>query len=196
MQFMKFGLTSETFKEYVPLIMGEVEDLVSSNPLFRANKGKIDLLSFIPELTIFTASRTLQGKEIRKGFTGEVAQLYHDLDMGFTPMNFMFPWFPFPQNRRRDSAQRKMAQTYMDIINKRRAAEAGGEGVIEKDMIWNLMNQRYKDGTPVPDKEVAHMMIALLMAGQHTSMATMTWILLHLASKPDVVYVRYFYNLS
>lgn len=179
----------------MPLIVQEVEDLISSNPLFHANKGRIDLLSFIPELTIFTASRTLQGKEIRKGFTGEVAQLYHDLDMGFTPMNFMFPWFPFPQNRRRDAAQRKMAQTYMNIIKKRRAAETRGEGAVEKDMMWNLMNQRYKDGTPVPDKEVAHMMIALLMAGQHTSMATTSWILLHLASRPDVVYVWLFHNL-
>ena len=180
---MKFGLTSETFRSYVPLIIEEAESYVRSHPLFRSKTAPIDLLAVIPELTIFTASRTLQGKEIRKGFTGEVAQLYHDLDMGFTPMNFMFPWFPFPQNKRRDLAQRKMAQTYTDIITKRRA----GDEPAEKDMMWNLMNQKYKDGNPVPDKEVAHMMIALLMAGQHTSMATMTWILLHLASRPDVV---------
>ena len=184
---MKFGLTSETFKAYVPLIVEEVETYVKNSPAFTAKNGPVDLLAVIPELTIFTASRTLQGKEIRKGFTGEVATLYHDLDMGFTPMNFMFPWFPFPQNKRRDAAQRKMAQTYMDIITKRRAAAARGEQPEEKDMIWNLMNQKYKDGKVVPDKEIAHMMIALLMAGQHTSMATTTWILLHLASRPDVV---------
>jgi len=186
-RFMKFGLTSETFKTYVPLIVEEFENLLRGHPLLRTDTGSVDLLDFIPVLTVFTATRTLQGKEIRQGFTGEIAKLYHDLDMGFTPLNFLFPWFPFPQNRRRDAAQRKMAQSYMDIINRRRAAEARGDLAHEKDMIWNLMRQTYRDGKAVPDKEVAHMMIALLMAGQHTSMATMTWILQHLASRPDVI---------
>ncbi len=53
-------------------------------------------------------------------------------------------------------------------------------------MIWNLMNCSYKDGTPVPDHEVAHMMIALLMAGQHSSSSTITWIFLRLATRPEV----------
>ena len=53
-------------------------------------------------------------------------------------------------------------------------------------MIWNLMGCVYKDGTPVPDREVAHMMIALLMAGQHSSSSTSSWILLRLATRPDI----------
>ncbi|KAF8453954.1 hypothetical protein BGX38DRAFT_1174909 [Terfezia claveryi] len=98
-RFMKFGLSSETFRAYVPLIVEEVETYLKNSPLFPARKGPVNLLATIPELTLFTASRTLQGKEIRKGFTGEVAGLYHDLDTSFTPMNFMFPRFPFPQNK-------------------------------------------------------------------------------------------------
>ncbi|RPB22012.1 hypothetical protein L211DRAFT_789500, partial [Terfezia boudieri ATCC MYA-4762] len=110
--FMKFDLTSETFRAYVPLIVKNLRPTARTahcSPLRRAPAA-------IPELTIFTASRTLQGKEIRKEITGEVAGLYHDLDAGFAPMNFMFPWFPFLQNKRRDAAQRKKAQIYMDII--------------------------------------------------------------------------------
>ena len=57
------------------------------------------------------------------------------------------------------------------------------------DMIWNLMNQQYKDGRPTTDTEVAHMMIALLMAGQHTSMATSAWTILHLGAKPEYMYL-------
>jgi sterol 14-demethylase len=53
-------------------------------------------------------------------------------------------------------------------------------------MISALMGQTYRNGTPLPDHEVAHIMIALLMAGQHTSSATAAWALLHLADKPDV----------
>lgn len=47
-------------------------------------------------------------------------------------------------------------------------------------MIQALQGQTYKDGTPVSDKQIAHMMIALLMAGQHTSAATGGWLLLHI----------------
>lgn len=54
-------------------------------------------------------------------------------------------------------------------------------------MIWNLMSCVYKDGTPVPDEEVAHMMIALLMAGQHSSSSTISWIVFRLASRPDIM---------
>jgi sterol 14-demethylase len=53
-------------------------------------------------------------------------------------------------------------------------------------MIAALLNQHYKDGRALSDREVAHIMIALLMAGQHTSSATSSWALLHLADSPEV----------
>ena len=59
----------------------------------------------------------------------------------------------------------------------------------EPDMISALMQQTYRDGRPLNDKEIAHIMIALLMAGQHTSSTTSSWILLHLAANPNVAYV-------
>ncbi|KAK7426105.1 Lanosterol 14-alpha-demethylase [Neonectria magnoliae] len=78
----------------------------------------------------------------------------------------------------------KMRAIYMDIINDRRKS---GVDVNEgSDMICNLMRCSYKNGQPVPDKEVAHMMITLLMAGQHTSSSASSWIILHLASRPDM----------
>lgn len=52
------------------------------------------------------------------------------------------------------------------------------------------MNQKYKNGTPLKEHEVAHIMIALLMAGQHTSSATGSWTLLHIASDPKIGYVK------
>lgn len=182
---MKFGLTTDSFKTYTPLIVEQVEDYIKKSKHFKGEFGEVPLTEIIPEITIFTASRSLQGKEVRDGLDGSFAGLYHDLDLGFNPMNFMFPWFPFPGNKRRDAAQKKMAQFYMDIITRRRNDPNSANK--EKDMIWNLVDRSYKDGTPIPDREVAHMMIALLMAGQHTSMATITWMILHLADKPGIV---------
>jgi len=182
-QFVKFGLTSEALHSYVTLIQKEVESFAARLPSMQAQTGKIDVCPTMAELTIYTASRSLQGKEVREKFDSSFATLYHDLDMGFSPINFMLPWAPLPHNRRRDYAQRKMAQTYMDIIKERRK---GGVERKEDDMIWNLMSCVYKDGTPVPDMEVAHMMIALLMAGQHSSSSTSAWIMIRLATRPDI----------
>ncbi|KUL87273.1 hypothetical protein ZTR_03385 [Talaromyces verruculosus] len=182
-KFVKFGLTSDALRSYVELITKEVNEYVANANAFKQPRGTIDVGKIMAEITIYTASRSLQGKEVRDKFDSTFAELYHDLDMGFAPINFMLPWAPLPHNRKRDAAQKKMAETYMEIIRKRR--QAGGEKDSE-DMVWNLMSCVYKDGTPVPDIEVAHMMIALLMAGQHSSSSTISWIILRLASQPKI----------
>ncbi|KAF3937641.1 hypothetical protein ABW19_dt0209394 [Dactylella cylindrospora] len=182
-KFIKFGLTTETFKKYVPIIRNEILQYFATSPFFQGTTGSVPLSIAVPQLVLFTASRSLQGKQVREALTTTHAALFHDLDMGFTPVNFMFPWLPLPQNAKRDKAQRAMAKLYMDIIAKRKSGE---EQEQEVDMIWNLMNRSYKDGRALSDRDVAHCMIALLMAGQHTSMATTTWTLLHLAANPKV----------
>jgi sterol 14-demethylase len=56
-------------------------------------------------------------------------------------------------------------------------------------MITALLDQRYRSGRTLKDHEIAHIMIALLMAGQHTSSASGSWALLHLASDPAMACV-------
>ncbi|KAI6833172.1 Eburicol [Hortaea werneckii] len=188
-KFVKYGLTSSALRSYVTLIAQEVRqffDKDAAHKKFASTSGTLDIPPTMAELTIYTASRSLQGKEVRERFDSTFADLYHDLDMGFTPINFMLPWAPLPQNRRRDAAQKKMADTYMSIIKQRREDGTLKSEGREEDMIWNLMQCSYKDGTPVPDREVAHMMIALLMAGQHSSSSTSSWIFIRLASRPDI----------
>lgn len=188
-QFVKYGLTASALQSYVTLIAEETRQFFSKdNPhkRFASTSGTLDLPPAMAELTIYTASRSLQGKEVRERFDSTFADLYHYLDMGFTPINFMLPWAPLPQNRRRDYAQKKMAETYQSIIQERRAADDSKAEGREEDMIWNLMQCTYKDGKPIPDHEIAHMMIALLMAGQHSSSSTSSWILLRLATRPDI----------
>lgn len=161
-----------------------MEDFVKDSPLLQGPKGVFDVCKTMAEITIYTASRSLQGKEVRSRFDSTFAELYHDLDMGFAPINFMLPWAPLPHNRKRDAAQKKMTETYTEIIKERRKAGAEKDS---EDMVWNLMSCAYKNGTQVPDEEVAHMMIALLMAGQHSSSSTAAWIVLHLARNPDIM---------
>lgn len=78
-----------------------------------------------------------------------------------------------------------MRHFYLDIMKRRRedGSMSDPEG---HDMIQALQGATYKDGRVVTDKEIAHMMIAILMAGQHTSAATLSWMILHLGEKPEL----------
>lgn len=78
-----------------------------------------------------------------------------------------------------------MRAVYEDIIIQRRKHDVESSDA-EHDMIWNLMQSTYKNGTPVPDKEIAHMMITLLMGGQHSSSSASSWIMLRLAAHPNI----------
>ncbi|KAG5638479.1 hypothetical protein H0H81_012411 [Sphagnurus paluster] len=193
-RFVKVGLSSDNFRTYVGMIEEEVEDFISHDPSFsvyQANDinewGSFDVQKVLQEITILTASRTLQGKEVREGLDKSFSGLYNDLDAGFTPLNFLFPNLPLPSYRRRDKAHIKMSQFYVDIIKKRR--ENGHHG--DPDMIEALMNQSYRNGKPLRDHEIAHIMIALLMAGQHTSSSSGSWTLLHLAANPEIAEALY-----
>jgi sterol 14-demethylase len=150
---------------------------------FKGSKGTVNIPASMAEITIYTASHALQGEDVRDQFDSSFADLYHALDMGFSPINFALHWAPLPHNRARDHAQRTVAKKYMDIIQARRVKQEVGK----LDIMSQLMQSTYKDGTPVPDKEIAHMMIALLMAGQHSSSSTSSWIMLRLASRPDIM---------
>ncbi|KAI8961851.1 cytochrome P450 [Daldinia sp. FL1419] len=186
-KFMKVALTTTAFQSYVPIIADEVSSYIKRCPDFKGKSGVVNIPKNMAEITIFTASHSLQGSEIRNKFDESLASLYHDLDMGFTPINFMLHWAPLPWNRKRDHAQRTISKIYMDTIKERRAAGKSDA----QDMMWHLMNSSYKDGRPVPDHEIAHMLIALLMAGQHSSSSTSSWMMLRLASRPDIMEALY-----
>ncbi|KAL4932813.1 cytochrome P450 [Aspergillus undulatus] len=182
-KFIKFGLTQSALESHVQLIEKEVLDYLKTSPRFKGNSGVLDAPSAMAELTIYTAGSALQGEEVRKKLTAGFADLFHDLEGGFTPINFILPWAPLPRNRKRDAAHAQMRKIYEGIINERRR----NPDKQPSDMIWNLMNCTYKNGNPIPDKEIAHIMITLLMAGQHSSSSISAWVLLRLVSEPRVL---------
>ncbi|RSH81549.1 Lanosterol 14-alpha-demethylase [Saitozyma podzolica] len=188
-KFIKHGLTTEALQSYAPLMYSETEQFFKNE--LRLTSGSspktFEVFRKMSELIILTASRTLQGKEVRQALNSRFAKLFHDLDGGFIPLNFMFTNLPLPANRRRDKAQKEMSEFYMGIIRSRRE----GESDHEHDMISALQGCEYRNGVPLTDRDIAHMMIAILMAGQHTSSATSSWTLLHLAHRQDIADALY-----
>ncbi|KAJ3516122.1 hypothetical protein NMY22_g14283 [Coprinellus aureogranulatus] len=192
-RFVKVGLSTDNLRAYVRMIEEEVLDYINNDPVFQISRAKkdtggwahFDAVKVLQEIIILTASRTLQGKEVRENMDKTFAELYRDLDGGFTPIVWMFPNAPLERCRKRDRAQKKMSEFYIDIIKKRREELAKGlEG--EHDMISALLDQSYRSGEQLKDHEIAHMMITLLMAGQHTSSATSAWAILHVANNPSI----------
>ncbi|CEH13288.1 cytochrome p450 [Ceraceosorus bombacis] len=190
-KFVKAGLSVDNFRIYVGQIVDEVVKFATQDEAFvelqnGSTEGSVDIFKTMCEVTILTASRTLQGQEVRDSLDKTFADLYHDLDGGFIPLNFAIPNLPIPSNFRRDKAQKAMSDFYMQIIEQRRKSQAGSKDG-RHDMIEALMDQSYKNGRKLGDREIAHIMIALLMAGQHTSSATGSWAMLRLASRPEII---------
>ncbi|QPG74038.1 Lanosterol 14-alpha-demethylase [Brettanomyces nanus] len=182
-KFAKVALTTESFIQYVPIMREEILKYFSTDPVFQGKSGKANVLKTQPEITLFTASRSLMGRDLRNTLNSSYAQLFSDLDKGFTPLNFAFPHLPLPGYKKRDNAHAKITETYMELINKRRS----DDGNHDKDLVDALMNNStYKDGTKMTDQQVANLMVGVLMGGQHTSASTSAWFLLQLGERPDL----------
>lgn len=127
-RFVKVGLTTDNFRAYVGMIEDEVDEFLAHDSAFSVYQtnstskwGSFSASKALGEITVLTASRTLQGKEVREGLNKSFSQLYNDLDGGFTPINFLFPSLPLPSYYKRDAAHQKMSDFYVEIIKKRRA---------------------------------------------------------------------------
>ncbi|KAH9478634.1 Lanosterol 14-alpha demethylase [Psilocybe cubensis] len=203
-KFCKVGFSISNLRRYVGMIEDEVHAFLAHDATFGGAPAStdasataiddthgtqwrtFDALRLMQQLTILAASRTLQGAEVRAGLDASYAQLYSDLDEGFTPLNFICPNLPLPSYSRRDRAHRKMSAFYVDIVQRRRRRLLDHENEHEHDMIAALMKQTYRNGRHLEDHEVAHLMIAMLMAGQHTSSSTGSWALIHIANNPQI----------
>ena len=127
-KFVKYGLSTDNFRAYVGMIEDEITTFINNDPTFSTFQdkkstewGTFPAFKTCSEMTILTASRTLQGSEIRAALDKSFADLYHDLDNGFTPINWLMPNLPLPSYRRRDAAQKAMSDFYVNIIQRRRA---------------------------------------------------------------------------
>jgi len=176
---MKTGLNIARFRLYIPLIQQETEDYFKR---VWGESGEKDLFKALSELIILTASSCLHGSEIRSILDTSVAKLYWDLDGGFTPEAWLLPsWLPLPSFRRRDEAHRAIKKVFYEAIQKRRES-----GESQEDMLQTFLDSTYKSGRPFNDDEIAGMLIGLLMAGQHTSSTTGSWMGFFIAQHKNV----------
>ncbi|XP_067952054.1 lanosterol 14-alpha demethylase-like [Watersipora subatra] len=180
-KMFKGGLNVANFKEHVSVIEKEVREYLTR----WGESGQVDLFTALSEMIIMTASHCLHGSEIRSVLDEKVANLYNVLDQGFCPEAWLLPsslhWI-VPKLRRRDAAHLELKEIFYKAIAKRRSSGVKGCS----DMLQTLLDTPYKDGRYMTDDEIAGMLIGLLMAGQHTSSSTSSWLGLFLAHNPDL----------
>ncbi len=140
------------------------------------DEAVVDLYEVGNELTIYTSSRSLLGKDFRDRLSGEFARVYYEMEAGLNVVAFIAPHLPLPSFRRRDRARERLYAMIKEITDRRRREGTSGE-----DFLQTLMDAKYKDGRPLTDNEITGLLLAIMFAGHHTSGVTFAWtgILLH-----------------
>lgn len=154
---------------------------LSSN--FHGALGEVDVSAVMAEITISTAGSALQGGSTIEAYR-RVCNLVPRSGTGLTPIDFMLPWAPLPHNKQCDTAHARMRVISEDIIKKQRLASDKVPAKLDRN--GNSMQRTYRNGQTLPDKAITHIMITLLMAGQHSSSSISSWATLRLASQPAI----------
>lgn len=145
--------------------------------------GEIDLLAFFSELTIYTSSACLIGKEFRDEITGDFADLFHELERGTDTFAYVSPHLPIAAFRRRDAARAELVGRIEAIIESRRR-----EGRKTKDLVGALTRVADEGGRPrYTADQITGMFISLMFAGHHTTSGTAAWTLIELLRHSEVL---------
>jgi sterol 14-demethylase len=174
------ALRDKFMRGHAETISGEVERMVAGWD----DEGRIDLLEWFAELTIYTSSACLIGQRFREELDGRFARHYHDLEQGTDAIAFVDPYADIESFHRRDAARVELVGLVQEIMDRREVGGEPPEGT-DKDLLDVLMSIRNEDGTPrFTADEVTGMFISMMFAGHHTTSGTAAWTLIELLRNP------------
>ena len=174
------ALRDKFMRGHAETIAGEVERMVAGWD----DEGRIDLLEWFAELTIYTSSACLIGQRFREELDGRFARHYHDLEQGTDAIAFVDPYADIESFHRRDAARVALVELVQEIMDRRESEGDLPDGT-EKDLLDVLMSIRDEDGTPrFTADEVTGMFISMMFAGHHTTSGTAAWTLIELLRHP------------
>jgi sterol 14-demethylase len=172
---MRF-LRDHKMRGYPPIIEDETKKALAG----WGPSGEIDLLEVMKDLTLYGSSRCLIGDEFRGGMDEEFRVLYEALEKGVNPIAYFQPHLPLPSFKRRDQARVRLVERVEKILSRR---GAGGPS----DGLQALREATYVDGEHLSAHEITGILIAIMMAGHHTSAGTGTWVIVELLRNPHLM---------
>jgi sterol 14-demethylase len=171
------SLRDTQMRGHAEVIAAEVARMVAG----WGDAGEFDALDFFSELTLYTSSACLIGREFRDELGPEYVDLFKDLERGTDALAYVNPYLPLPAFRRRDRARLALVGR-LEAIFERRAREDKQYG----DLLQILHQLKDASGKRrYSDEQITGMFISMMFAGHHTSSVVASWSLLELLLHPD-----------
>jgi len=181
----KQGLRNQSLRDsfmrgHAEVIARETERMMAK----LGDAGELDLLDFFSELTMYTSSSCLIGKQFREELTPEYFKVFYELEKGTDALAYVNPYLPLPVFRARDRARRRMVELLTGVFERRaRSGAASGE---KRELFDVLLSIKNPDGTPrFPVDQITGMFISMMFAGHHTTSGTAAWTLIELLRNPE-----------
>jgi sterol 14-demethylase len=147
------------------------------------DSGEIDLLDFFSELTLYTSSACLIGRQFREELSSEYYRVFYELEQGTDAIAYVNPNLPLPVFRKRDRARARLVALLTEVFERRAAREG-----TERELFDVLLGIRNADGTPrYTIDQVTGMFISMMFAGHHTTSGTAAWTLIELLRNPGAI---------
>lgn len=169
------ALRDASMRTYAPMLADEARQFIAN----WGDEGVIDVMDVMKELTTYSSSRCLLGKEFRGAIGAEFARLYDIVEKGVNQIAFFWPNAPLPSFRRRDKARVKLSKLLKSVIDKRRA-----EGIKDAGVLQAFIDGKYKSGRGLTDDEITGLILTIMFAGHHTSSVTACWVGIELLRNP------------
>jgi sterol 14-demethylase len=171
------SLRDQFMRGHAEMIASETERMLESF----GESGEFDLLDFMAELTIYTSTACLIGKEFREELGRDIYALFYELERGTDAIAYVNPNLPLPIFRRRDRARRELVSRLEAIFARRERAGSSTE-----DLFGVLRRLRDAEGRPrFSTDTITGMFISMMFAGHHTTSVSASWALIELLRHPD-----------
>jgi sterol 14-demethylase len=173
------SLTAKFMKGHAETIAREVERKMDS----LGDEGEVDLLDFFAELTMYTSSACLIGREFREELTPEYFQTFYELEKGTDAIAYVNPYLPLPVFKARDRARQRLVELLGEVFDKR-AQDPNSNN----ELFDILLSLKDEDGNPrYSIDKVTGMFISLMFAGHHTTSGSAAWTLIELLKNPHLM---------
>jgi sterol 14-demethylase len=173
------SLRGELMKGHAATISSETQRMMRG----LGEEGEIDILDFFAELTIYTSTACLIGKEFREEMTPEYFRTFYELEKGTDALAYVNANLPLPAFRARDRARRRLVELLTEVFE-RRQQDPGAQ----RELFDHLLAARGAEGQPIYSIDrITGMFISLMFAGHHTTSGSAAWTLIELLKHPELL---------
>jgi sterol 14-demethylase len=173
------SLTARFMQGHAESIAAETERMMKS----LGDEGEIDLLDFFAELTMYTSSACLIGKEFREELNADTYRVFYELERGTDAIAYVNPNLPIPAFRARDRARRRLVEMLDGVFEKRRADPKANRELF--DILLTIKDEKGEPRYTID--QITGMFISMMFAGHHTTSGSAAWTLIELLKSPHIL---------